>query len=269
MIDSRAGGWGPATRAHSQACRRAFHFSAGAPGPRIPKPMRVLIVEDSRRLRESLADGLTSAGYAVDSVPDGRQGLLYARTTDYDLIILDLMLPELDGLSLLREFRAGGGAAPVLILSAKDRVEQRVEGLRAGADDYLVKPFSFDELLARVEAVRRRARGVPANTVHIRGVDLDMAAKRFSASGRVIPLAPREYAVLEHLFLRAGRIVTRAELEEHVYSADKQVWSNAVDSAVAAIRRKLAEAGVGDLIETRRGHGYIVSAAGPGTGGEA
>ncbi len=222
--------------------------------------MRLLIVEDSQRLRDSLADGLTKAGYAVDSVPDGRQGLINARTTDYDLIILDLMLPGLDGLTLLRQFRQARGTTPVLILSARDRVEHRVEGLRSGADDYLVKPFSFDELLARVEALSRRARGVSANTVKIDGVELDLAAKRFAVSGREIALPPREYALLEYLFLRAGHTVSRAELEEHIYSQDHQVWSNAVDSAVAAVRRKLADAGAHDLIETRRGHGYLVAA---------
>ena len=222
--------------------------------------MRLLVVEDSRRLRESLADGLRSAGYAVDAVADGRDGLIHARTTEYDAIVLDVMLPALDGLTLLRRLREARGSTPVLILSARDRVEQRVEGLRAGADDYLVKPFAFDELLARVEALCRRSRGVPANTTRIGGVELDLAAKRFSASGGALAFTPREYAILEYLFLNAGRVVSRAELEEHVYAEDREVWSNAVDSAVAAIRRKLGEAGVSSLIETRRGHGYLVAA---------
>jgi len=221
--------------------------------------MRLLIVEDSRRLRESLADGLRSAGYAVDTVADGKQGLIHARTTNYDLIILDIMLPELDGLALLRQFRAAQGRAPVLILSARDRVEHRVEGLRSGADDYLIKPFALEELLARVEALCRRSKGVTSNTVRIGDVELDLAARRFKAGGREVDLPPREYAVLEYLFVNAGRAVSRAELEEHVYASDKQVWSNAVDSAIAAIRRKLAHAGVNNLIETKRGYGYMVA----------
>ncbi len=235
--------------------------------------MRLLVVEDSRRLRESLADGLRAAGYAVDTAADGKQGLIHARTTEYDAIVLDLMLPELDGMSLLRRLREGGGggagergATPVLILSARDRVEQRVEGLRAGADDYLVKPFAFEELLARLEALCRRSRGVAAGTTSIAGVELDLAAKRFSVAGREIALPPREYAVLEYLFLNSGRVVSRAELEEHVYPEDHQVWSNSVDSAIAAIRRRLSDAGVADLIETRRGRGYLV--AGRRAGGE-
>lgn len=231
--------------------------------------MRLLVVEDSRRLRESLADGLRAAGYAVDTAADGRQGLIHARTTDYDAVVLDLNLPELDGITLLRRLResahdparpASRGATPVLILSARDRVEQRVEGLRAGADDYLVKPFAFDELLARLEALCRRSRGLPAGTRRIASVELDLAARRFTVAGREVPLPPREYAVLEFLFLSAGRVVSRAELEEHVYPEDRQVWSNAVDSSVASIRRRLADAGVTDLIETRRGRGYLVGA---------
>lgn len=222
--------------------------------------MRILIVEDSRRLRESLADGLQSAGYAVDSVADGREGLRYARATAYDAIVLDIMLPELDGLSLLKQFREAHGTTPVLILSAQDRVEQRVEGLRLGADDYLVKPFAFDELLARIEALCRRSRGISSNVRRIGGVTLDLALKQFSTAGGEVTLGPRDYAILEYLFLNAGRTVSRAELEEHVYASDKQVWSNAVDSAIAAIRKKLAESGVKDLIETRRGHGYVVHA---------
>jgi DNA-binding response OmpR family regulator len=210
---------------------------------------------------------LTAAGYAVDAVADGRQGLIYARATEYDLIVLDVMLPELDGISLLRRFRAARGTAPVLILSARDRVEQRVDGLRSGADDYLVKPFAFDELLARIEALCRRARGKTANRVQIADVELDLAAKEFSRSGVPIALTPREYAVLEYLFVNAGRTISRPELEEHVYAADHQVWSNAVDSAIAAIRRKLSDIGVEHLIETRRGCGYLIRA--PGDSAEA
>lgn len=226
--------------------------------------MRLLLIEDSVRLRASLKDGLTASGFAIDAVGDATEGLAYARATAYDAIVLDLMLPGMDGLEMLRRFRAVGGQTPVLILSARDRVEQRVEALRTGADDYLTKPFSFDELLARIEALCRRVRGVVANTICIRGVTLNLAAKQFvmagagGADGGVVALPPREYAVLEYLFLNAGRVVSRAELEEHVYAADKQVWSNAVDSAIAAIRKKLGDAGCGGLIETRRGQGYLV-----------
>jgi DNA-binding response OmpR family regulator len=146
----------------------------------------------------------------------------------------------------------------VLILSARDRLEHRVEGLRAGADDYVVKPFAFEELLARLEALCRRTHGAASNLVRIGPLELDVGARRFTVSGAEVVLPPREHAVLEYLVLNAGRVVGRAELEEHVYASDRQVWSNAVDSAIAAIRRKLADAGATGLISTRRGLGYIV-----------
>jgi DNA-binding response OmpR family regulator len=221
--------------------------------------VRILVVEDSDRLRASLADGLRAAGYAVDVAADGKVGLNNARVIEYDLIVLDLMLPELDGLSLLRQLRARASRVPVLILSAKDRVEHRVEGLRAGADDYLVKPFDLSELLARVEALTRRARGLSSNLIEIGGVTLDLAQRRFSTAAGDVLLPPREFAVLEFLFLNAGKPIARAEIEEHIYDADRQVWSNTVDSAVASLRKRLADAGVRDLIETRRGLGYCVS----------
>jgi DNA-binding response OmpR family regulator len=226
----------------------------------------VLIIEDARRLRESLADGLRAAGYAVDMSEDGVDGLARARGVCFDAIVLDLMLPGMDGLAVLEKLRSGGGAvcesasSPVLILSAKDRVEHRVEGLRRGADDYLVKPFAFEELLARLTALCRRSRGVASATVRIGGVCLDMGARRFQANGREIRLTRREYTLLEYLFVNAGRVVSRSELEEHLYSADSQVWSNAVDAAVAAVRRKLRDVGASSIVHTRRGRGYMVDA---------
>ncbi|MCA9280511.1 MAG: response regulator transcription factor [Phycisphaeraceae bacterium] len=220
--------------------------------------MRILIVEDSQRLRDSLSDGLRSAGYAVDAVGDGRQGLIYARATDYDLIILDMMLPVMDGLTVLNEYRSAHGQSPVLILSARDRVEHRVEGLRGGADDYLVKPFDFDELLARVEALCRRAKGREANTIEIRGVTLDLASQTIRYEDEELVLAPREFSMLRYLMINAGRTISRMELEEHVYDSNRQVWSNAVDSSIAAIRRVLREARAPNLIRTRRGMGYQI-----------
>lgn len=222
--------------------------------------MRVLIVEDSRRLRVSLAEGLRRSGYAVDAVADGRQGLIHARTSEYDVIVLDLMLPEIDGLTLLREIREKGSTAHVLILSARDTVDQRVEGLRAGADDYLVKPFAFDELLARVEALGRRAHGRKDRTIHIGPLRIDLSDKRAYNGSAPIALTTREYALLEYLALSAGRPVSRAEIEEHIYDEFEPVWSNAIDSAVCALRRKLNNAGVTDLIHTRRGIGYEIPA---------
>lgn len=225
--------------------------------------MRLLVVEDSNRLRESLVDGLSSVGFAVDAAPDGREGLAWARAIEYDVIILDLMLPEIDGMTLLSSLRESGGNAPVLILSARDRTEHRVEGLRAGADDYLVKPFAFEELLARIESLCRRPRGHSSNVIPLGSLSLDLSAKIFLVGGDAIEFTPREYAMLEFLVLSAGRVVSRSEIEEHVYDSEHQVWSNAVDSAIAAIRRKLRAKGVIDLVETRRGRGYIVKKPAP------
>jgi two-component system, OmpR family, response regulator len=220
--------------------------------------MRLLLVEDSARLRASLSDGLRRSGHAVDAVADGREGLIFAQTTGYDVIVLDLMLPLVDGLTILRTIRGKGILTHVLILSARDRVEQRVEGLRAGADDYLVKPFSFDELLARVESLGRRAHGRKTSRLAFGPVIADLTAKRVLVNDDPIDLTPREYALFECLALEAGRPVGRLEIEERIYDSAGAVWSNAVDSTVSAVRRKLAEHGVTGLIRTRRGLGYEI-----------
>jgi DNA-binding response OmpR family regulator len=223
--------------------------------------MKILLVEDSQRLRMATADGLRRSGHAVDAVADGRDGLIHARTSAYDVIVLDLMLPVMDGLTVLRTLREKHVMTHVLILSARDRVEQRVEGLRAGADDYLIKPFAFDELLARIESLGRRAHGRKTSLIELGAVTLDLTAQRVTVNDAVVELTGREYAVLEYLALEAGRPATRAGIEEHIYDSAHAVWSNAVDSIVSALRRKLAAHGVHGLIQTRRGIGYEVSAA--------
>ncbi len=251
--------------------------------------MRVLIVEDSDVLRDSLAQGLREAGYAVDAVADGKRGLIHAQTTDYDVIVLDWMLPEMDGVTMLSRYRAwasekkiagpGGlariGGAAVLMLTAKDTLDDKVRGLTTGADDYLVKPFAFKELLARVQAMTRRRHGERSPIVHLGPLTIDTAAKTASvtrsASGRderIVPvdLSPREYALLEYLAARAGKPVTRGELEEHLYDDRSQVFSNAIDSAVAALRGKLSAAGgpeCAEIIQTRRKVGYVLKAGTP------
>lgn len=225
--------------------------------------MRVLVVEDAARLRASLTDGLRAAGYSVDSAADGRDGLIHAQTTEYDVIVLDIMLPEIDGLAVLQKLRGARSTTPVLILSARDRTAHRVAGLRAGADDYLVKPFEFEELLARIEALCRRTRDIRKNEIVCGPITLDISAKRASVDGSHIELTRREYALLEYLAMSKDRTVSRAELEEHIYDESQQVWSNAIDSTVAAIRRKLTAAGVRDvasLVVTRRGFGYMLAA---------
>jgi DNA-binding response OmpR family regulator len=226
--------------------------------------MRILLIEDSPRLQESVARGLRNSGYAIDVVGDGRQGLIYAQTTEYDVIVLDLMLPEVDGLTVLRELRDKNIQTHVLILTARDSVEDRVRGLHSGADDYLVKPFAFDELLARIAALARRQHAVKSPRAVIGDVEIDLAAKRVAraggnnALGAAIDLTQREYALLEYLVCRRGKPVSRLELEEHIYDDRKRVMSNTVDSAVCTLRAKLQAAGCRPIIHTRRRLGYIV-----------
>lgn len=244
--------------------------------------MRILIVEDSAVLRDSLAQGLREAGYAVDAVADGKRGLIHAQTTDYDVIVLDWMLPEIDGVTMLSRYRAwasekkiAGGGAAVLMLTAKDTLDDKVRGLTTGADDYLVKPFAFKELLARVQALTRRRHGERSPVVRIGPLTIDTSAKTAhitrAVAGRgaaAVPvnLSPREYALLAYLAARAGKPVSRAELEEHLYDDRSQVISNAIDSAVAALRAKLEAAGGAEcaqLIHTRRKIGYVLKEVTP------
>ncbi len=225
--------------------------------------MRLLLVEDSERLQRSLSTGLRSAGYAVDVTGNGPEGLWYAQTHDYDVIILDLMLPGMDGLSVMAQLRREGKQTHILILTAKDTTEDRVRGLRSGADDYLVKPFSFDELLARIEALGRRKVGEKNPRIGLGELVLDTAAKTVSQNGQAIPLAPREYNVLEYLVLHRGRVIPRQEIEEHIYESNVEPMSNVVDSAVCSLRKKLELRGAAPIIQTRRGMGYILSAPTP------
>jgi len=222
--------------------------------------MRILIVEDSIVLREGLVDGLTQAGHVVDGVGDGQQAMIFASTTEYDIMVLDLMIPKVDGLSVLKELRNKGWDRHVLILSARGRIEQRVEGLRAGADDYLVKPFAFDELLARIEALGRRAHGVKQRVIPFEGFQIDLSARMVHVDGDRVELTPLEFSVIECLALEAGRPMSRAQIEERVYDANRPVWSNAIDSVVSSIRRKFADVGCTDVIVTRRGIGYEIPA---------
>lgn len=224
--------------------------------------MRVLVVEDSARLRDAVQTGLQRHGFAVDVTGDGRQGLISARTTEYDVIILDIMLPGMDGLELLTQARSNDVDAMVLLLTARDSVEDRVKGLQAGADDYLVKPFAFDELVARVQALARRRHGTRTTTIRVDDLEVDTGTKRVRRGGIDVTLKPREYAILEYLAHRVNRPVTRDELEEHVYDEDSQVRSNAIDSAVCNLRAQLNVASCRPIIHTRRGLGYVLSEQG-------
>ena len=223
--------------------------------------MRLLVIEDSEILRHSLARGLRESGYAVDVSGDGEGGLHLAESEDYDVIILDLVLPRMNGLEVLQRIRTKGQATHVIILTAKDTVEDRVRGLSTGADDYLVKPFAFDELLARVQALCRRKYQHKSPQLMIGDLAIDTSARRVSLQGKPVELRPREFMLLEYLAMRRGQVVSRAEIESHIYADAAELMSNAVDSAICSLRKKLCLPGSHPVIQTRRGLGYVLELA--------
>ncbi len=223
--------------------------------------MLLLLIEDYLPLQKSLAKGLREAGFAVDVTGDGEEGLWYARTGNYDVIILDLMLPKVDGLTILRQLREMGKQTHVLILTAKDTVEDRVRGLDLGADDYLVKPFALDELLARVRALVRRKYETKAPAIRAGDLEIDTVNRTARYGAEPLGLTAREYALLELLALQAGRTVTRMEIMERIYDFAHEAESNVVDACVARLRKKLEQDGRPRLIHTRRGMGYVLGEA--------
>ena len=225
--------------------------------------MKVLLVEDSPRLQSSIARGLSKSGYAVEVCGNGALALRRALAEPYDVIVLDLLLPGIDGWTLLERLRAAGRNTHVLVLSARDRVEDRVRGLRLGADDYLVKPFDFDELLARIDALTRRGYGRKSPTIEVGDVVIDTGRKIVLRRGEPVDLTAREYKLLEFLGFHLGRTVSREEIETHLYTSEAAPSSNAVDSAVCSVRAKLDVGGEPSLIQTRRGLGYCLGATTP------
>jgi DNA-binding response OmpR family regulator len=223
--------------------------------------MRLLLVEDHDLLRESLRDGLAAMGYVIDATGDGEEGRWHALHDVYDLLILDIMVPKVTGLDILTQLRAAGKAVPVLLLTARDGVEDRVEGLDLGADDYLTKPFAVSELLARVRALIRRRHQAPHPVLTIGDLSIDTVNRRVRRAGSEITLTPREFALLEYLAVRAGAVVTRAELCEHLYEFASDPDSNAVDVLVSRLRRKLTLPDSPAPVQTRRGYGYLLESA--------
>lgn len=220
--------------------------------------MRILLVEDSPRLQRSLGMALRKTGYAVDLAGDGEQGLWMAESHDYDVIVLDIMLPKRDGLSVLAELRRLGRTVHVLLLTARDTVLDRVQGLQAGADDYLVKPFALEELLARVQALGRRAHGTKQPKLLIGPLEIDTIARCARRAGQPVDLTAREYLILEYLARHRSQVISRAEIEEHIYDEQVDPMSNVVDSAICSLRKKLSAPGEPPLIHTRRGLGYVL-----------
>lgn len=218
--------------------------------------MRVLVVEDFQPLRQSLETGLREAGFAVEAVADGAHALRKLEQDPFDAVVLDLMLPKVDGLTVLRQARQQGFNQPILLLTARDAIEDRVTGLDSGADDYLVKPFAFEELLARLRALVRRGYENRQVTLTLGSLTLDTAAQRVHCRGVEITLTAREYALLEYLARRAGEVVTRDDIWNHVYDFSSTATSNVIDVYVGYLRRKLDEPNGPSLIQTLRGRGY-------------
>ncbi|MBL8114574.1 MAG: response regulator transcription factor [Acidobacteria bacterium] len=220
--------------------------------------MRILVVEDDRKLVEVLRQGLKENGFAVDTAADGNQGLELALATGYDAIILDLMLPGISGADLLKELRARHGVAPVLILSARSAVEDRIRGLDLGADDYLAKPFSFQELLARLRAITRRPAVEPKNTLTAADLELDVARREVRRAGRPIELTAKEFSLLELLLRKKGVVVTRGMILDRVWDLDYDGGSNLVEVYINYLRRKVDQDFEPKLIQTVRGSGYVL-----------
>ena len=219
--------------------------------------MRLLLVEDDRRIRLDVEEALSAAGYVVEAVSDGEEAWFRGSTEDYAAVVLDLGLPGLDGMSLLKRWRSEGRDFPVLILTARGTWRERVEGIDAGADDYLPKPFAMEELLARLRAVLRRRGGHAAAEIAIGDMVLDPRQMRVTRNGTALQLSPQEYRLVSYLMHNAGRVVSQQELAEHLQAEHYERESNAVEVLVGRVRRKLG----GDFIETRRGFGYLVGGA--------
>lgn len=218
--------------------------------------MRLLLIEDETELRTQVRAGLQAAGYAVDFAEDGKEGWYLGSEHPFDLAVVDLGLPGISGIEVIRRWRGSGITFPILILTAQGRWQDKVEGLDAGADDYLVKPFHFEELLARIKALLRRSVGVAQPLVACGPVVLDISAQAVKVEGRPVELTAQEYKVLEYLMLHTGKVISKATLTEHVYDQDFDLDSNVIEVFIARLRKKLDPDGSLKPIETLRGRGY-------------
>jgi two-component system, OmpR family, copper resistance phosphate regulon response regulator CusR len=222
--------------------------------------VRILLVEDDSRVAHPIAKGLREQAYAVDLAPDGEAAVYLATENDYDLVILDIMLPVKDGHTVCRELRAGGARTPILMLTARGRVDDRVEGLDSGADDYLIKPFDFKELLARIRALLRRSAVLRPQVMRVADLVLNTASHAVARGSRSVSLTAKEYALLEFLVLNQGRVVGREQIAQHVWDEHFDPFSNVIDVYIKRLRSKLDTGTSKRLIHTRRGEGYLLSA---------
>ena len=220
--------------------------------------MKVLIVEDEQKTGDYLKQGLTEAGFVVDLVRDGLDGVHQALTEDYDLVVLDVMLPKLDGWQVLQRVRQGGKHMPVLFLSARDQIEDRVKGLELGADDYLVKPFAFSELLARVRTLLRRGKGKEPELLHVADLELDILRRRVTRAGKRIDLSAKEFTLLELLIRRQGEVLPRSLIASQVWDMNFDSDTNVIEVAMRRLRAKIDDEFEPKLIQTIRGMGYVL-----------
>ncbi len=220
--------------------------------------MRILVVEDEPKVASFIRRALEEESYAVDVCVDGQKGLDWAQSIDYDLIILDLMLPGIPGLELLKQLRMKGVKTPVVILTARSEVDQRVKGLDAGADDYLTKPFAIEELLARTRSLFRRAGGVPSGILQVGDLMLNPVTRDVTRGDQRIELTTKEYALLEYLMRNAGRVLTRPMITEHVWDLDFDTFTNVIDVYISYLRNKIDRGREQSLIQTVRGSGYVM-----------
>jgi two-component system response regulator PhoP len=218
--------------------------------------MRLLVIEDDTTLRETLVQKLVDAGFAIEQAADGREGLYFAEEYPIDLAIIDLGLPEISGLEIIRRVRAKGKTYPILILTARDRWEDKVDGLSAGADDYVVKPFHFEEVSARVNALLRRSGGWASPQLEAGPVTLDMSRQELKVSGEVLELTSFEYKIIEYLMIRAGQVISKAELTDRLYDQDFERDSNVIEVFIGRLRKKMDPDNSLKPIETLRGRGY-------------
>ena len=225
--------------------------------------MRILLVEDERAAAMMLAQGLREQGYSVDIAQDGEEGGYKAAIAPYDLFILDVLMPRKDGLALCRDLRKAGHSTPILMLTARDTVEDRISGLDHGADDYLTKPFEYRELLARIRALLRRGATQYVDAIDVADLHLDLKSRTVSRAGRALELTAKEYAVLEYLARRRGELVTREDLSEHAWDENYDPFSNLIEVYVLRLRRKIDAGHDLKLIRTRRGEGYMLTADAP------
>ncbi|MDQ6968602.1 MAG: response regulator transcription factor [Mariprofundaceae bacterium] len=225
--------------------------------------MKILVVEDEERVAQFIQKGLKEEGHAVDVSYDGEDGGFLAEVNDYDLILLDVMLPKKNGISVCREIRARGIVTPVLMLTARDSVEDRVRGLDAGADDYLVKPFAFEELLARVRALLRRQSDSKTPTLQLADLELDPITRLVTRSGKAIRLTTKEYSLLEYLLRNANKVLSRTLIGEHVWDMNFDPESNVIDVYISHLRNKIDKGYDVPLLHTMRGQGYLLSVDSP------